>query len=78
MKINHSTEGLVHISELAPFRIGKVTDVVSVGDVIPVVVREVDERGVKFSLKDADPEYAARKGRESGNGSATSGWRPAS
>lgn len=70
VKINRSTEGLVHISELAPFRIGKVTDVVNVGDVIPVVVREVDERGVKFSLKDADPEYATRKGAKAATGPA--------
>ena len=76
VKINHSTEGLVHISELAPFRIGKVTDVVSVGDVIPVVVREVDERGVKFSLKDADPEYAARKGAKAATGPLPAGGGP--
>jgi len=63
VKINSHTEGLVHVSELAPFRVGRVTDVVNEGDVIPVVVKEADEQGkIKFSLKGADPEYAARKG----------------
>ena len=63
VKINSFTEGLVHISELAPFRIRSVREVVNIGDVIPVSVRETDEQGrIKFSLKDADPEYAARKG----------------
>lgn len=63
VKINSFTEGLVHISELAPFRIRSVRDVVNIGDVIPVSVRETDEQGrIKFSLKDADPEYATRKG----------------
>ncbi len=63
VKINAFTEGLVHISELAPFRIRSVRDVVNIGDVIPVSVRETDEQGrIKFSLKDVDPEYATKKG----------------
>ncbi len=65
VKINESTEGLVHISELAPFRIANVSDVVAEGDVIPVVVKETDDRGkIKFSLKDADADYAKNKGVE--------------
>jgi len=39
------TEGLVHISKLANKRIDKVTDVVNVGDTIPVVVEEIDSMG---------------------------------
>lgn len=63
VKIGRDAEGLVHISELAPFRVDKVTDVVSIGDKVPVVVKEVDEKGrVNLSLKMADPEYATRKG----------------
>lgn len=47
-------EGLVHISELAPFRVNKVTDVVKVGDVIPVVCIKIDELGrINLSLKRA-------------------------
>ncbi|WP_173916466.1 polyribonucleotide nucleotidyltransferase [Halobacillus sp. Marseille-Q1614] len=38
-------EGLVHISELAEERIGKVEDVVSVGDSIKVKVKEIDRQG---------------------------------
>lgn len=38
-------EGLVHISEMADQRIEKVTDVVKIGDVIPVMIIEVDDRG---------------------------------
>ena len=47
-------EGMVHISELAPQRVDKVTDVVKVGDIIPVVVIKIDELGrVNLSLKRA-------------------------
>lgn len=38
-------DGLVHISELAPTRVNKVTDIVNVGDVIAVKVKEIDSQG---------------------------------
>lgn len=63
VKIGHNTEGLVHISEMAPFRIEKVTSLVSVGEKVPVILKEIDERGrYNLSIKAADPEFAARKG----------------
>ena len=59
---DNGQEGLVHISELAPFRVNKVEDVVKVGDVIPVKIIEIDEKGrVNLSLKQIDPDYARRK-----------------
>ncbi len=57
------TEGLVHISEFAPFRIASVDGVVKEGDRVTVLVKEVDEMGkIRLSIKDADPEFAERKG----------------
>src|SRR5205823_6445190 len=38
-------DGLVHISELAPQRVGKVADVVKVGDTVKVKVVGFDDRG---------------------------------
>ena len=38
-------DGLVHISELAPNRVEKVEDVVNLGDIIAVKVKEVDDQG---------------------------------
>lgn len=50
-------DGLVHISQLAPWRVAKVTDVVKVGDVIPVKVISIDEQGrINLSLKEATKE----------------------
>lgn len=47
-------EGLVHISQLAPYRVNRVEDVVKVGDIIPVKVIEIDEQGrINLSLKAA-------------------------
>ncbi len=48
-------DGLVHISELAPHRVGKVTDVIKVGDQVKVKVLGFDDRGkVKLSMKQVD------------------------
>ncbi|MFA5013112.1 MAG: polyribonucleotide nucleotidyltransferase [Candidatus Paceibacterota bacterium] len=47
-------EGLVHISQLDNKRVEKVTDVVKLGQVIPVKVISIDEQGrINLSLKEA-------------------------
>ncbi len=49
-------EGLVHISQLAHTRVGKVEDVVEVGDSVMVKVTEIDAMGrINLSRKDALP-----------------------
>jgi polyribonucleotide nucleotidyltransferase len=58
VEIAPGQEGLVHISELAPFRVEKVTDIVKPGDMVTVKVIGIDEKGrVNLSLKQADPNY---------------------
>jgi len=58
VKIGHGTDGLVHVSEIAPFRVDKVSSVLKEGDKVPVVVKEVDERGrLSLSIKQADPNF---------------------
>ncbi|HEY5210096.1 MAG TPA: polyribonucleotide nucleotidyltransferase [Stellaceae bacterium] len=50
-------DGLVHISELAPQRVGKTTDVVQVGDQVKVKVLGFDDRGkIKLSMKRVDQQ----------------------
>jgi len=47
-------EGLIHISQLAPYRVDKVEDVVKIGDIVPVKVISIDEQGrINLSLKEA-------------------------
>jgi polyribonucleotide nucleotidyltransferase len=56
-------DGLVHISELAPQRVGKVADVVKVGDPVKVKVLGFDDRGkVKLSMKQVDQQTGADLG----------------
>ena len=52
-----SRDGLVHISELAQQRVGKVADVVKLGDTVKVKVLGFDDRGkVKLSMRQVDQE----------------------
>ncbi len=52
VEIFSGKDGLVHISELAEERVGKVEDVVSIGDEILVKVTEIDKQGrVNLSRK---------------------------
>jgi len=54
-------EGLVHISQLAPWRVKKVEDVIKVGDMVPVKVISIDDLGrINLSLKAAKEKYAKR------------------
>jgi polyribonucleotide nucleotidyltransferase len=50
-----SKDGLVHISELAPQRVNKTSDVVNMGDEVKVKVIGFDDRGkIKLSMKAVD------------------------
>jgi polyribonucleotide nucleotidyltransferase len=56
-------EGLVHISEVAPFRIDKIGGALSVGERVRVMIKEIDEKGrINLSIKAVDPDFASRKG----------------
>jgi len=63
VQIGPNKDGLVHVSEVAPFRIGKISDALQIGEVVPVILKEIDEKGrYNLSIKAADPDFAARKG----------------
>ena len=50
-------DGLVHISELAPRRVEKVSDIVNEGDEVKVKLLGFDNRGkVRLSMKNIDQE----------------------
>jgi polyribonucleotide nucleotidyltransferase len=52
-----SRDGLVHISELSLQRVGKVSDIVKMGDIVKVKVLGFDDRGkVKLSMKQVDQQ----------------------
>jgi len=65
-------EGLVHISQLANYRVGRVEDVVKIGDTLKVQVSEIDEQGRmnlthKPFAPEPTPEQLAQGGHDSFN-----------
>ena len=53
-------EGMIHISQLADYRVGKVEDEVAVGDEVIVKVREIDNKGrVNLTRLNIHPDEAA-------------------
>ena len=76
VKIGPNTDGLVHVSEVAPFRIAKITDALTIGDIVPVIIKEIDDKGrYNLSIKSADPEFASRKGVKPDTGADDHGGR---
>jgi polyribonucleotide nucleotidyltransferase len=66
VEILPGTDGLVHISQLAPERVRRVSDVLKEGDEVMVKVLEIDRQGkIRLSRKEALQET----GGPSGNGS---------
>ena len=58
VEVGPRQEGLIHISELAPWHVNKVTDVVNLGDIVSVMVKNIDEQGrVNLTLKDVPGRY---------------------
>ena len=61
VEILPGTDGLVHISQLAPERVRRVTDVLNEGDEVMVKVLEIDKQGkIKLSRKEALEEANAK------------------
>jgi len=62
VKLDSRNDGLVHISEIASFRIERVEDYMKVGMKVPVIIKGIDDKGrMKLSIKDVDPNFIKKK-----------------
>ena len=65
VEILPGTDGLVHISQLADFRVGKVEDVVKIGDEIMVMIIDIDHVGkIRLSRSAVLQGLTAEEARE--------------
>jgi polyribonucleotide nucleotidyltransferase len=72
-------DGLVHISQLADYRVRTVEDVVKVGDEIMVMIIDIDREGkIKLSRQAVMEGWTAEEARERDRGGRSSGRRPSS
>ncbi len=62
VKIGGNAEGLVHVSEIAPFRVERVETYLKEGMKVPVAVKEIDDKGrINLSIKASDPNFFTKK-----------------
>ncbi len=62
-------DGMVHISQLANYRVNKVEDIVAVGDTLKVQVQEIDDMGrINLTHKPFAPEPTAEQLAQSSSG----------
>ncbi|MFZ2205639.1 MAG: polyribonucleotide nucleotidyltransferase [Minisyncoccia bacterium] len=63
VRLNSATDGMVHISEIAPFRVERVSDLIKEGMIVPVKVIAIDaQRGkISLSIKEANKDFFAPK-----------------
>ncbi|MCD4761710.1 polyribonucleotide nucleotidyltransferase, partial [bacterium] len=65
-------DGMVHVSELAPYRVSKPADFLEIGDKVTVRVKEIDDQNrVNLSmkgLKENEGLWANEKGKDTGGG----------
>lgn len=67
VNIMHKTDGLLHISEIANRRLGKVEEVLSEGDEVKVKCIGIDDRGkIKLSMRVVDQETGEEITRDGG------------
>ena len=61
-KLNEQTEGLIHISEIVPWRLENLDGILKVGDRVSVIVAKVEDGKIGLSIKKIDPDFAERRG----------------
>jgi len=65
-------DGMVHVSKLAPYRIGKPSSFIDMGDEVTVLVEEIDDQGrVNLTMKGLEENqtlWKDEKGKEVGGG----------
>lgn len=74
-------DGMVHVSKLAPYRVGKPSDFINIGDIVRVKIDEIDEQGrvnlTMVGLAENEHLWKEEKGKQIGgfNGNNSGGGR---
>jgi len=78
--LNANQDGMVHVSELAPYRIEKPSDFLTIGDTVTVKIKEIDDQGrVNLTMKGLEenmPLWKDEKGKSAGNSFGSGNGRP--
>src|SRR3989338_2710250 len=59
VEVGPRQDGLIHVSELAPWHVERVTDILNIGDTTKAMVKNIDDQGrINLSLKDVPGRYS--------------------
>lgn len=61
-KLNGQTEGLIHISEIVPWRLENLDGVLKVGDQVRVIISKIEDGKIGLSIKKLDPDWGTSHG----------------
>lgn len=61
-KIDDQNEGLIHISEITPWRLESVAGIFKEGEQVPAIISKVENGKIGLSIKQADPEFGQKRG----------------
>ncbi|MFH1255196.1 MAG: polyribonucleotide nucleotidyltransferase [bacterium] len=79
IQLTPNKDGMAHVSELAPYRVGRPEDFINIGDEVSAKVIEIDDQGrVNLTLKglpDNEHLWKEEKGKQT-NGDFGSGYNP--
>jgi polyribonucleotide nucleotidyltransferase len=71
VELTPGNDGMVHVSKLAPYRVGSPSDLLEVGQMVTVKINEIDDQGrVNLSMKDCpenEPLWKDKKGEQTGD-----------
>ena len=62
------SEGLIHISEIVPWRLENLDGILQVGERVRATVTKVENGKIGLSIKKIDPDFASRKGLKAPEG----------
>ena len=72
VELTPGNDGMVHVSQLAPYRVGSPSDLVKEGDMVTVKIKEIDDKGrinlTMLGLKENENLWKDEKGKQEGNG----------
>lgn len=72
IQLNSTQDGMAHVSELAPYRVDKPENLLNIGDIVTVKIKEVDDQGrINLTMKGLDdnlPLWKDEKGKSTGMG----------
>lgn len=75
--LNPNQDGMVHVSELAPYRVEKPSDFVTIGDVVTVKIKEIDDQGrVNLTMKGLEENVHLWKDEKGKSNGGFGGGRP--